>query len=194
MFHLSIGFSVSLWVSSCLKVTRFCQDPPGITGWLYLLSALWFWSLVAVEKSALWSDSFVWNLLLYLWDFWGFVFVFNCTLSRWICFICPAWEWFMLFYSEEGLGLTVWKMFSPRPFSLFSSSVIPIRNTLDRGAWVAQSVKRLALAQVMISPSVSSSPTSGSVLTAWSLLQILCLPLSLTLPCSCSVSLCLKNK
>ena len=64
----------------------------------------------------------------------------------------------------------------------------------SRGAWVAQSVKRPTSAQVMISRSVSSSPTSGSVLTAWSLLQILCLPLSLTLRCSCSVSLCLKNK
>ena len=31
-------------------------------------------------------------------------------------------------------------------------------------------------------------------LRAWSLLQILCLPLTLPLPCSCSVSLCLKNK
>ena len=31
-------------------------------------------------------------------------------------------------------------------------------------------------------------------LRAWSLFQILCLPLSLTLPRSCSVSLCLKNK
>ena len=58
------------------------------------------------------------------------------------------------------------------------------------GAWVAQSVKHLTLAQVMISWLVSSSPTSGSVLTARSLelLPILCLPLSLPLPCSCSVS------
>ena len=31
-------------------------------------------------------------------------------------------------------------------------------------------------------------------LRAWSLFRILCLPLSLTLPCSCSVSFCLKNK
>ena len=31
-------------------------------------------------------------------------------------------------------------------------------------------------------------------LRAWSLFQILCLPLSLPLPCSCSASLCLKNK
>ena len=37
------------------------------------------------------------------------------------------------------------------------------------GAWVAQLVKRPTSAQVMISRSVSSSPTSGSVLTAQSL-------------------------
>ena len=40
---------------------------------------------------------------------------------------------------------------------------------LYQGTWVAQSVKRLALAQAMISWFMSSSPTSGSVLTAWSL-------------------------
>ena len=38
-----------------------------------------------------------------------------------------------------------------------------------RGAWVAQSVERPTSAQVMISQSVSSSPTSGFVLTAQSL-------------------------
>ena len=37
------------------------------------------------------------------------------------------------------------------------------------GAWVAQSVERPTLAQVMISRSVSLSPVSGSVLTAQSL-------------------------
>ena len=37
------------------------------------------------------------------------------------------------------------------------------------GTWVAQSVKRLILAQVMISQFLSSSPELGSVLTAWSL-------------------------
>ena len=37
------------------------------------------------------------------------------------------------------------------------------------GAWVAQSVKRPALAQVMISRFLSSSPASGSGLTAQSL-------------------------
>ena len=40
------------------------------------------------------------------------------------------------------------------------------RNMGVRGAWVARSVKRPTLAQVMISRSVSSSPASGSVLTA----------------------------
>ena len=35
--------------------------------------------------------------------------------------------------------------------------------------WVVQLIKRPTLAQVMISPFVSSSPTSGSVLTAQSL-------------------------
>ena len=38
-----------------------------------------------------------------------------------------------------------------------------------RGAWVAQLVGHLTLAQVMISRFVSSSPTSGFVLTAKSL-------------------------
>ena len=38
-----------------------------------------------------------------------------------------------------------------------------------RGSWLAQSVERLTLAQVMISQFVGSSPTSGSVLTAQSL-------------------------
>ena len=36
----------------------------------------------------------------------------------------------------------------------------------SRGAWVAQLVKSLTWAQVMISWSMSLSPTTGSVLTA----------------------------
>ena len=62
------------------------------------------------------------------------------------------------------------------------------------GAWVAQSVKRPTLAQVMISWFLSWSPVSGSVLTVWSLelLRILCLPLSLPHPHSDSVSLSLS--
>ena len=55
-----------------------------------------------------------------------------------------------------------------------------LQKSLDRGAWVAQSVKRLTLAQVMISRQVGSSPASGSVLTGQ--LRILYLPLSLSAP------------
>ena len=65
------------------------------------------------------------------------------------------------------------------------------------GAWVAQSVGRPTSAQVMISRSVSSSPASGSVLMAQSLEPVsdsVSPSLSLTLPRSYSVSLCLKNK
>ena len=50
-----------------------------------------------------------------------------------------------------------------------------------RDAWVAPSVKRLTLAQVMISRLVGSSPTSGSLLSAQNPLGILCPPLSLPL-------------
>ena len=42
-------------------------------------------------------------------------------------------------------------------------------NSVYQGAWVAQSVKCLISAQVMISQFMSLSPTSGSVLTAQSL-------------------------
>ena len=44
------------------------------------------------------------------------------------------------------------------------------------------SVQHLLSTQVMISWSVRSSPSSGSVQTAWSLFGILSLPLSLTPP------------
>ena len=69
--------------------------------------------------------------------------------------------------------------------------------SLGAPGWLEQlSVGLLISAQVMISRFVSSSPASGSVLMAQSLdlFPILCLPLSLPLPRSCSVSLCPKNK
>ena len=61
------------------------------------------------------------------------------------------------------------------------------------GAWVAQSVGSLTLAQVTISWFVRSSPTSGSWPTAQScqqsrLLGILSLLLSLPLPCARSLN------
>ena len=45
---------------------------------------------------------------------------------------------------------------------------VKVRERGDRGACVAQAVERPTSAQVMISQSVSSSPASGSVLTAQS--------------------------
>ena len=61
-----------------------------------------------------------------------------------------------------------------------------IENWVQRSTWVPQLVKHPTLAQVMISWFVGWSPAWGSVLTAQSLetrCQILCLPLSLPLPC-----------
>ena len=63
-----------------------------------------------------------------------------------------------------------WTLLSPSlsaPPPLHSVSHSKINKSW--GAWVAQSVKCLTLAQVTISQSVSSSPASGSGLTAQSL-------------------------
>ena len=49
------------------------------------------------------------------------------------------------------------------------SKEMGLKNLVAWGIWVAQSVKRPTSAQVMISRLVSSSPASGSVLTAQSL-------------------------
>ena len=56
--------------------------------------------------------------------------------------------------------------------------------------WVAHWVKRLPVAQIMMSGFVGSSPALGSQLSAHSLLQILC-PLSL---CFAPTALSFKNK
>ena len=73
---------------------------------------------------------------------------------------------------------------------------VVLKKPETQGAWVAQSVKRRTLAQVMISQSVSSSPTSGSGLTARSLQPAsdsvslsLFVPPQLVLSLSLSVSL-----
>ena len=64
------------------------------------------------------------------------------------------------------------------------------------GAWVAQSVKRPTSARSRSRGPWVRAPRRdlGWWLGAWSLFPILCLPLSLPLPCSCSVSLCPKKK
>ena len=72
--------------------------------------------------------------------------------------------WFAQTYLEFCvlIFLFFFPLCSEYKFTLF-------RKTERRGAWVAHSVKRLTLAQVMISPFLGSSPASGSVLTAWSM-------------------------
>ena len=66
-----------------------------------------------------------------------------------------------------------------------------------RGTWVAQSVKRPTSAQVVITQSVSSSPASGSALTAQSLepaSDSVSSSLFLPLPSSCLHFVSVKNK
>ena len=52
---------------------------------------------------------------------------------------------------------------------LLSSVSLPLKLSVNQGAWAAQSVERPTSAQVMISWLMNSSPASGSVLTAQSL-------------------------
>ena len=61
-----------------------------------------------------------------------------------------------------------------------------------RDTWVVQSVKCLTSAQVMISKFMSSSPTSGSLLSVQSLLRILCPPRR-PYPCHLSLPLFLSK-
>ena len=69
------------------------------------------------------------------------------------------------------------------------------RKYIPWGTWVAQSVKHPTLAQVMISQFVSSSPTSGSVLTAQSLETAShSVSPSVSAPSLIMLCLCLKNK
>uniref|UniRef100_A0A8C8YG48 Rho family-interacting cell polarization regulator 2 n=1 Tax=Panthera leo TaxID=9689 RepID=A0A8C8YG48_PANLE len=73
---------------------------------------------------------------------------------------------FSRFSVAEGYGSSVSQGFlGCNVFSTFYSKL----SSRSRGAWVAQLVERPTSAQVMISQSVSSSPASGSVLTAQSL-------------------------
>ena len=63
-----------------------------------------------------------------------------------------------------------------------------------RGTWVAQSIKHLTSARVMISPFVGSGPASGSVLTAQGLEPVWdSVSPSLSAPHSLMLSLCLSK-
>ena len=99
---------------------------------------------------------------------------------------------------QETKQSRIWKWLLCKVLPVCRSSGHAIRRVLKwqvrtgfwSRAWVAQSIKPLTWAQVMISSFVGLSPASGSVVTArsQSLLWILCLPLSLPLPNSHSVS------
>ena len=74
------------------------------------------------------------------------------------------------------------------------NSMEVLQKVKHRGAWVAQSVKRLTSAQVMILRSVGSSPASGSVLTVQSLEPVPdSVSPSLSAPPPLMLSLCLSK-
>ena len=81
------------------------------------------------------------------------------------------------------------------PWGMLEESIISSK-IKSWGAWVAQSVERPTLAQVVISQSLSSSPALGSVRTAQSLepaLGSVSPSLSLALPSFYSVSVSLSQ-
>ena len=76
------------------------------------------------------------------------------------------------------------QLYMPVPFyDVLLLNMSNLNTSHVAGTRGAQSGERLTSAQVMISLFVSSSPTSGPVLSVQSPLQSLCLPLSLPLPC-----------
>ena len=99
--------------------------------------------------------------------------------------------------AELGSGLTARSLLGivSLSLSLYPSLALSL-SKINRSAWVAQLVKHWTSAQVMISRFVGSSPTWGSVLTAWSLepASDSVSPSLSAPPCSCSVSLSFKNK
>ena len=68
--------------------------------------------------------------------------------------------------SETGFSFS---FFIESYIEIAVASQVVVRNDTDRGAWVALSVERPTLAQVMIARLVGLSPMLRSVLTAWSL-------------------------
>ena len=100
--------------------------------------------------------------------------LFICLLS--VCLLCPP----HLIYRARCLD---------GKSTSSGARCVSLNISSSGGAWVAQSVKRPTSAQVMISRSVGSSPSSSSVLTAQSLEPASDSVSSLLLPCSYSVSL-----
>ena len=92
--------------------------------------------------------------------------------------------------AQSLLGILSLPLFCPYPARVCTRS-LSFKTNKHGGAWVAQSVRRLTSAQVTISWSWVRAPHRAPCwhLRAWSLLPILCLPLSLLLPFLHSVSL-----
>ena len=95
-------------------------------------------------------------------------------------YLCVSWVWSQLCVlrsSQKSLGCfpgahlrsILAALHLPWKQGMSDDFRTGFKSPLPRGAWVACSVKRPTSAQVMISPSVNSSPASGSVLTARSL-------------------------
>ena len=100
------------------------------------------------------------------------------TLAMWLCtqhdphpyqmgHSCPKWHHCI----EAPIGSMTKRITRPQTGQINLSSCLQcsLQKSSKWGAWVAQSVKPPTSAQVMISRSMSSNPTSGSVLTAQSL-------------------------
>ena len=80
-----------------------------------------------------------------------------------------TWRVFLEHALLISLSLKMEFMLNACKLGIALQNYVPLKQNLGRGTWVAQSVKRLTSTQVTISQSVSSSPTSGSVLAARSL-------------------------
>ena len=94
-------------------------------------------------------------------------------MGHWTCPGRQHWHW----PHEMDQGVM-----AAGPYSPICQSQEKHKTPEAWGTWVAQSVECPTSAQVMISQFVSSSPTSGCLLSAQSPLQILCPPLSVPLP------------
>ena len=97
-----------------------------------------------------------------------------------------------IMWSENMVGVKVQQCQKDREEQMVP--ILGLKFKSLRAARVVQSVKCPTSAQVMISPFMSLSPASDSVLTARSLevVQILCLPLSLCPSPVCTLSLSQK--
>ena len=140
-------------------------------------------------------------LSLLAWHFffpclWGYYILFRVkavffslsTLKHFICYF-PSIKFWLL----QGSAFVPFLFTSYNRFLIHSVSL----NSLNIGApgWLSWLGGRLRLRSWSLSPWVRAPCRALCwLLRAWSLFQFLCLPLSLNLPCSCSVSLCLKNK